>query len=770
MKGFKQTLCLLLVGCLLLLAACSSAEEKEPTFIREGRYVETDITPNVDGEFFSFQLSNETIVCFDKGFKKQYTSVDGGSNWSETPGPGANTHRFRDVRDVTLLEDNSLLLYIQNEGLMRLTTTGDVLPYPVETIDRAIKNGENVFISVLQALKGNRLLLDWNSGGLVQVEESDKDSQEQGDAQKDTKNQVVIDSGMTNKTELYDLATGSKIADLPVESAAAATSDESSLYLMDMSGSVTAYRLADGTKVDTSKINFRGEQKKDGAITMVGLPGMGSTLAINGNGELFTAYEGTILRAHGDGTIQTVLESTGYSMGTPGSSIQKTFVLQDGSILINLSNNTQTNRLYKYVWDENATVDPNKTLSVWSLNDNPVVRAAITELRKKNPDSKITYEVALSGDNALSAQDAIKTLNTQLLNGSGPDVLILDGCPEASYVEKGMLLELSSLLDTSDIYNNLLAAYRTDEKIYCLPTQFTIPVLMGSAEGLAKVKTLGDLVALVVNGKDVPAGGGKAAPETDPFAGIPEGDRAELNFSNLRELWDVLWPACAPTIVADNQLNIQTLRQYLEVLKAMSDKCALVQEQDGDRVELHVAVSGGGGAPTQVPGSLVNYAAQQTNYGAILANNLQLMQLMMERSGSELTLFPGLASGAWLPGTVAGIYADTEAKDFAVQFMQTMISLEVQQLGSGTGLPVTHSGLSAQMGRINEKLKENDRGRFNFNADALIGALQVPYKGDTVQNDMMWAFVEKYCKGEIDLEGAVKAIEQSIKNYLAERI
>ena len=52
------------------------------------------------------------------------------------------------------------------------------------------------------------------------------------------------------------------------------------------------------------------------------------------------------------------------------------------------------------------------------------------------------YKVAMGQDAAGTEQDYIKALNTELLAGTGPDVLVLDGLPIASYIQKGVLAEL----------------------------------------------------------------------------------------------------------------------------------------------------------------------------------------------------------------------------------------------------------------------------------------------------------------------------------------
>ena len=43
----------------------------------------------------------------------------------------------------------------------------------------------------------------------------------------------------------------------------------------------------------------------------------------------------------------------------------------------------------------------------------------------------------MSGDNGLTAEDAVKALNTEIMAGKGPDVLYLDGLPAGSLLIKG---------------------------------------------------------------------------------------------------------------------------------------------------------------------------------------------------------------------------------------------------------------------------------------------------------------------------------------------
>ena len=854
MKHTKQILCLIMACNLLLLAAsCGKSAGNANGQTANGRYVEYDITPPVEGRFASFLKQDGTIVCFDEGLRTRYESADGGDSWNSFPGPGNNTDRYWSVQAGTLLADGRLLVYIPEEGLEIVAQDGSGEHYPVDGIDKAVADGDFVMISLLQALENNRFIINYTVNGMMvqntqggapvgarpqgagpqggvpqgagpqgggpqgatrtdgspvgvgvpfDAEQTagrpeiqpntatdpqpvtgpqpaagpgpatdpqpaagpGPEPQSGGSYSSSSTFEGVFVSSIEPKTLIYDLATGQIIAELPVDDAISAASDADGLYIMDMNRNVAIFDPGNGTPSGKPDIRFGGAdtQGRPGGIGMRFGAQDGNLLAINDKGEIFAALDGSLLIAGTDGTIRTLLESTAYSIGAPRSSINAVLTPGDGSIIINLLDNSRENRLYKYVWDDNASIDPDKTMTVWSLEDNSFARAAIAELRKKHPDSYIAYEVALDQNSAMSAADAIRTLNTRLLSGSGPDVILLDGCPAESYAERGMLLDLSGIVNTGDVYDRLLQPYMNNGNLYYLPTQFLMPMLMGSAEALAAVRTLDDLISLVVNGEDLPVGSGPG-----PFTAVDEQERPALYFSDLEELCNTLWIACASEIISDNRLDTDALRHYLEAAKAISDKYNLTEETP-ERMGMSVGFSDGG-AVSILPGSLVWYTMQRTNYAAFLADNLQLLQMMMERDGSQLALFPGLTPGAWQPSTIIGVSADTHTPQFAAELIQTMLGVEVQRLNYGTGLPVTRAGISAQIEAINEQRMETGRDAFTLTPDALIGDLTSPSMGDAVLIDMTWPTVERCCKGQLDVEGAVSEIERNIKNYLAER-
>jgi len=198
-------------------------------------------------------------------------------------------------------------------------------------------------------------------------------------------------------------------------------------------------------------------------------------------------------------------------------------------------------------------------------------------------------------------------------------------------------------------------------------------------------------------------------------------------------------------------------------VKAISDKYALTEQGLEGMAGMSVALFGGGGLASVVPNSLVRYSSQMTNYGAFLADNLMILQRMMMRDGSDLSGFPGLAAGVWQPSAFVGISADTDVPDFAAQFVNTMLSVEVQRINYGEGLPATRACIAGQLKSINDLIGDSEPETFDadiFGADinALIEDLLVSVANDLVLVDMIQSSVEKLCMGRISIEEAVREI------------
>lgn len=156
-----------------------------------------------------------------------------------------------------------------------------------------------------------------------------------------------------------------------------------------------------------------------------------------------------------------------------------------------------TEKLIRFVYDPDMPSAPDTVVTVYSLYEQDNVRRVISGWQKKRPDVYVSYEVGVSGTDGVTKDDALKNLATRLAAGEGPDILLMDDLPYASYKEKGVLADLSDVYGELQAeygyFDNIVGALRDSGKLYCLPMCFVVPVLTGEAkdlEGIDSVETM----------------------------------------------------------------------------------------------------------------------------------------------------------------------------------------------------------------------------------------------------------------------------------------
>ena len=84
-------------------------------------------------------------------------------------------------------------------------------------------------------------------------------------------------------------------------------------------------------------------------------------------------------------------------------------------------------------------------ITVYSLSEDDLVKQTISAYQTQYPNLFIEYQIGMD-EGGITREDALKKLNTQLLSGSGPDVIMLDGINIDTYAEKGVLMDLSDIV------------------------------------------------------------------------------------------------------------------------------------------------------------------------------------------------------------------------------------------------------------------------------------------------------------------------------------
>ena len=154
----------------------------------------------------------------------------------------------------------------------------------------------------------------------------------------------------------------------------------------------------------------------------------------DGENWYLVSEEGIVRLTVGNELREVIMDG---NLGSMGSSLNRPVGMIAGAekdfYVLYKQDKTAGGSLIHYVYDAGAAAVPEQTLRVFGVSDNATIQEAILQFQKQNPDVKVEFQTA--GSDGLTSDD-IRTLNTELLSGNGADVLLLDGLPTESYVEK----------------------------------------------------------------------------------------------------------------------------------------------------------------------------------------------------------------------------------------------------------------------------------------------------------------------------------------------
>lgn len=439
--------------------------------------------------------------------------------------------------------------------------------------------------------------------------------------------------------------------------------------------------------------------------------------------------------------------------------------------------------LKSYHYDPDISAVPENELVIYSLRENDAVRTAINLYQKTNPDVYLSYEVGMSGDDGVTKEDAIRNLNTGLLSGEGPDILILDGLPLESYVEKGILADLSGQINAKcqagEFYENIVASYKSDRGIYAVPAYFGFPILAGKgAEGVTDLESLADRV--------------EELREEYPQGSITGSYREK---EVLLRLYDV----CSPAFVKeDGSIDEADLRDYLtqakriwqaekadvdteKALKRESIDAAYIKYTGGEEwfnaVTLHT-LDYGSGEERILFGEL---AGVDFNYSEVTS----LLSTVHE--DTNISVLNGLAENVFIPNTVLGVNAAGAHREVAEDFVMSMLGAELQKQPLGMGFPVNREAMEAELhkrstedeatGCVSWEDEDGNEGILNIiwpseeqltQLEAMIESLDTPASTDENVKNAVVESGAAALNGEKSIDDAVSEIINKVQIYLAE--
>lgn len=262
-----------------------------------------------------------------------------------------------------------------------------------------------------------------------------------------------------------------------------------------------------------------------------------------------------------DGTLTSLSMSTMWTMGFVSGSDSNYYILY---------NSDNGYSLMKYSYDETVDTVPSTELTVYSLKESATLRQAAAIFHKTHPDVKINFTIAMTDDEYRKAdrtakEDYIRALNTELLAGNGPDILVLDDLPVDSFVEKGVLTDISDIIlpmiDKDELYPDIMKNYIKDNKVYYVPARFILQLLCGRKSDAEDLSTLEDIAAYAANHIDKPLFGNMT----------------------LEDFINTFAPYITNKILNDDgKINKEKLVSQLNTLKTIGDNIGIIDEYAGD--------------------------------------------------------------------------------------------------------------------------------------------------------------------------------------------
>lgn len=497
-------------------------------------------------------------------------------------------------------------------------------------------------------------------------------------------------------------------------------------------------------------------------------------------GAVYFADKTGVYRHLLDGAVtERLIDGELCSLNMPALKPTDLIVREDGGLLL-LYADDMDRTLMNYTYSADTPTVPDKELRVFSLRDNKTIRQAMGLFQRQNPDVHVVYDVALTGADAVTASDALRTLANELLAGKGPDLLVLDGMPIDSYVEKGVLLDLSEEIGEKTASGEWLKAeaesFRTgDGKIYAAPARFSVPVILASEDG-ARAKDLTALTDWLVS-------------QAERFPGIHGG---ALSFVYPPAMIDLFYPVCSPAwFRTDGSMDEEAFRTFLTDLKRIYDSATGEQAE-----ESKAAFEYTGGVSSYdllwdglrwAHDALGAATGSLDSVGALAAPDA----CITKRGGGELAPLPGQTAGVFVPRTILGVNAASRQTDMARAFLALVFSEQVQKNDFGDGMPVNAAAFSGgfvnpnpndQDGMYYSSTWSNEDGEevsmelqvtwpsdaFMENARNWITALDTPSASDEVVRQMVLDETAGYFDGTLTLDEAVTALREKLNIYLAE--
>ncbi len=486
--------------------------------------------------------------------------------------------------------------------------------------------------------------------------------------------------------------------------------------------------------------------------------------------------------------MQQIMIGSLYSMGDRTKSfINMTITEEDDHNIYNILYTDGS--MMKYVFDETLPAVPETELRIYGIYEDINVRQAVSAFQNLHPELYVKYEVGISGEDGVTLSDALKNLSTELVAGRGPDILLMDNIPYESYVEKGILAELSLILEQSEntYFQKIINGLKIRENLYTIPVSFSIPILGGSNSKLTEITSLSQMADLLEEEREHKTSG-------NIFSFISPKRILRLLSQSSQGAW----------MTTEGELDKEALRDFLTQSKRIYEaQIAGLSKEQIEGEYYNPSFSSEAGTRTSIlfnhfetygiKTATANAMYQDQSYFAdYLSDNafeFMLFLCLLDEIEGDYAMMPGQKQGTCLVSTLISINSATQRTEEASQFVSYMLSYEFQKSENFVGVPinqeayyakqkhphperpadqkVTGIGMSDDNGFKSLDAFWPDENEFRKLNNLVEGIIGVNLCNDTIFEAVM-ELGPKALTGEVSVEDVVAEIDKKVQIYLAE--
>lgn len=462
--------------------------------------------------------------------------------------------------------------------------------------------------------------------------------------------------------------------------------------------------------------------------------------------------------------VETIMDGANGLMSTPNTGLSG-FITGEEDVFYGLYRSAGGAQLKRYAFNSEVPAVQSSVLSIYGLEENQTVAQAVYEFQSAHPEVKVEYHTAVgSGESPTS--DHIRNLNAELLNGSGADVLILDGLPIASYVEKGILSDLSGLVkklvENGALENLIGNAVKKEGNVYGIPARVGVPICFGSDEEVNACQSLENLHQYV-----------EAHPDRRLF-GKTTHDLIGMTlfhgmYGELKE--------------EDGSLDEQKLAQFLEDWMKVCEHTGTKSFEEANEM-----------TEERWNGMDFEFYSGGFCIGEQRANLMELQGL-----GSTMIPYSEMDETGWnvsgyknyyVPKVIAGVNAASGQQELAEEFVAALFTESVQKADNYDGFPVlqqalaymceyveTEAAADMQIGSGFTDMETGEEHKIDAGypkrekveeLTTLMGTLDTPFLSDRIITETVTTELEHCYEGTQTPEETARAICQKVDTYLAE--